>query len=799
MKLKIKNFRGITKNEIELPNKGMVNFSGNSEAGKTSLLESIVWAFYGAEGTKNVTPLDGGKKTEVSVQFKDLNIVRTKTPNSLDVDGHQDDAGQGLIDHKIACVNHFRLGSYVQQKMKNCFLNLKPKEQLEFLDKLAFDVDVEVIKQRLRAKEKEVKVKLEESNIKLQMTRDALVAKEEELQALQEGIVAVKNPADDLKMLQKNISIYEGNISDLNDKIKDLEREKTNPLRKLKSSLPLKEDSILHIIKEKGVQEDNIISNIAVKKEDLKLVAKELASDKEKVLNDIDDIKRKIEAARNYVDIRQLNLKTVVAEKEELPNASDLYSERDSIEKKLRAFGVKKIKAESLSIPYDPELVPVVEEQIKDFKQGIKEADENIQNITNQLNNYEKPLVCPSCKAEVRLVSEGLVQNEEASLDVDSLKETVSNLKKEKASLKERLKKAETYMEFHVSCGHIEDVDEEVCNARLEEIANVLLTFNTIQSKVASAEKDVVDAMDVVKRMEEECKKLKEAIPQLEERAEKTFNRIKADIKNLEESVVALEKQTELRIEVTRKEIQEIKDTLTQANLREIEDIDKEIESAKRTIEEIQSGCIAPIKEEAEHVNSLAKKYEEYTKVMVRIEMCEKDLVTLNKNYEEAHKTNGLLLGVVSKHERLKKLINKAQLDALQSITDSINLSAQSYLDHFFPDCGTSIRILPQKINQDGTASDKVGIEIIHRGIKFKSINDFSGGAENRAILAFQLAISDLVGSPILLLDEPLVGVHEDLRDSIYETIRTVASEKLVIVIEHGAKENLFDYVHNLG
>jgi DNA repair ATPase RecN len=148
MKLKIKNFRGIDKREVEIPSQGMVNFSGESEAGKTSLMESIVWAFYGTDGTKNVTPLDGGKKTNIELSFKDLNIKRTKGPNSLEVNGVLDEAAQGVIDSTVSCVDHFKLGSYVQQKMKNCFLNLTPKAQLDFLDKLAFDVDIDSIKRR---------------------------------------------------------------------------------------------------------------------------------------------------------------------------------------------------------------------------------------------------------------------------------------------------------------------------------------------------------------------------------------------------------------------------------------------------------------------------------------------------------------------------------------------------------------------------------------------------------------------------------------------------------------------------
>jgi ABC-type Mn2+/Zn2+ transport system ATPase subunit len=43
-------------------------------------------------------------------------------------------------------------------------------------------------------------------------------------------------------------------------------------------------------------------------------------------------------------------------------------------------------------------------------------------------------------------------------------------------------------------------------------------------------------------------------------------------------------------------------------------------------------------------------------------------------------------------------------------------------------------------------------------------------------------------------LDEPLTGVHDTLRNDIYELLREVAQNKCVLVIEHDASDHLFDF-----
>jgi DNA repair exonuclease SbcCD ATPase subunit len=145
---------------------------------------------------------------------------------------------------------------------------------------------------------------------------------------------------------------------------------------------------------------------------------------------------------------------------------------------------------------------------------------------------------------------------------------------------------------------------------------------------------------------------------------------------------------------------------------------------------------------------------------------------------------------------RLKNLSDLAATECVASILDSINANAKYYLDLLFPDQGTSIRIMNEKENKtDGKKKAQFSTAIVHRGLEYSSLSELSGGEQSRACLAFQLAISDLYNSPILLLDEPFAGVHPTLRDECLEVLREVGQKKLILMAEHGAPDSSFDSI----
>jgi DNA repair exonuclease SbcCD ATPase subunit len=76
-------------------------------------------------------------------------------------------------------------------------------------------------------------------------------------------------------------------------------------------------------------------------------------------------------------------------------------------------------------------------------------------------------------------------------------------------------------------------------------------------------------------------------------------------------------------------------------------------------------------------------------------------------------------------------------------------------------------------------------------------ISDLSGGEKSRVTLAYNLALAEVFGSPVLMIDEGLNGLQTDLRDDSVQMLKDVSFQKLVLVVQHGIDHGEFDSVIN--
>lgn len=149
---------------------------------------------------------------------------------------------------------------------------------------------------------------------------------------------------------------------------------------------------------------------------------------------------------------------------------------------------------------------------------------------------------------------------------------------------------------------------------------------------------------------------------------------------------------------------------------------------------------------------------------------------------------------------RVKELSDLAAAEAIEGTIADINQNAQNYLTALFPDDGTIVRILNASKNKKGDLKPKLSLDIIHKGQEAgKDINELSGGEQDRVVLAFQLAMSDLYGSPVLFVDEGFAGadVEKTLMLGL-EVLKEISQNKLVVMVQHGVPEGIFDEVIQL-
>lgn len=144
---------------------------------------------------------------------------------------------------------------------------------------------------------------------------------------------------------------------------------------------------------------------------------------------------------------------------------------------------------------------------------------------------------------------------------------------------------------------------------------------------------------------------------------------------------------------------------------------------------------------------------------------------------------------------RLRERSDQAAMMAIEMTLEQINQTAGALISRMFPDDGTSIKLKNITQTKKGDQRPKLSMEIFHKGKMAKKIKSLSGGERSRAYLCFQLALSELYKSPFLMVDEGFAGLPEEQVKECLEVLREASEKKLILVIEHGAPESLFDQV----
>lgn len=171
------------------------------------------------------------------------------------------------------------------------------------------------------------------------------------------------------------------------------------------------------------------------------------------------------------------------------------------------------------------------------------------------------------------------------------------------------------------------------------------------------------------------------------------------------------------------------------------------------------------------------------------------DIKKIDLDTAEYNEKSTASLDRLASAKRLRDLVEFSAMAAIESMIDQINSNSAVFVNRMFEDDGTQITILNNKKTQKGDDRAKLSLDISHKGAKADKLSSLSGGEKARARLAFQLGLSMLYRAPILLADEGFAGLDEENKTKCLEVLREAASDRLILVIEHGAPESFFDIV----
>lgn len=793
MKLILHNFKCWQEKTIDLGDSGITFLNGPSGIGKSSIFDAINFVITG-DG-KNLVSY-GNNSLKVELISKNHHIIRTKRPNRLifkiDDKEYEDDNAQEYINKYYSKL--FPLISYINQNDSDSFLKMSPSEKLDFLESLAF---------------KNISISEKKDNIKNIIKERTLVlnsisSKFESIKEILNNIKPVENPIFPVKC-------NDGQEVEIIEKYKKLSISKPQKLEKINTEI-ISNDKKLNDIKnteEKIIilknELDNLNSNICKLKVDLLKFnySSNEYNELEQKIKSLDITKKHTEKLHKlFEDKNKLNLS------------------KENILKKLTIQDIsfpQETEEETLSIlndlsEYLNDIITIENINSKLVKQKEiltnnkkNRCDYSVEYLENKVNELQKKhelyklskvlLSCPSCKCKLSLINNNLIEYTKDIVDIDpsqELKETCKLLEETRkiddninllcqkiTEYENTIKEITEKYESLQTKDEIQDTKNEYeiylkNNKKLRY--NYQLEIETNTNILKTIEKDICNIEEQEKYYnslilneynETEHNNLKEKLSEI--------NYIKKNYENQNETLQSFEIRHSQLIEQLNKynQILESKDDI-------FENIESLNIQKQKLEDEIKKICVINEKI-AEYVNN-KKEYDNWNIIYNKYKILE------SEETEAKNTLNSINL--------LKEKFLIAESIYLNTFIKKLSDNVQSYINLFFIEEPLTINIKPFK-NSKKDSKPQINIDIGYKGMEC-DITTLSGGERDRLNLAFVLSFSEIMESPILLLDECISSLDYINFNNVLTALKEHYKGEMILLISHQANEGIFDKIINL-
>lgn len=836
MLIKLKNFRchgSDTICEYTFDESGLILLHGASGSGKSTLLKAIIYALYG----KVRKPYSFGAKTcSVTLEFMDMIIFRSSSPNRLIVNGLEDEPAQHFINERIG-MNYveFMLSSYIPQKNNSSLLSMSQSDQIEAIKMLAFKDDT------ANQLHKKAKLMIKQLNDAITISKSKSEFAKNEVDTLSQNLLKIEFPLKlgDSETEQQCIQKYRDRIKTFGTRISELHIEKST-LKKSLSELQSTQEQIDRLIESRDTLKEQMDSQNSV----LSMLKSKLADMPIDIDHSINRLKKYIKCLekRESIETMENSLKTSL--KDEISTRRVKISEIDS--KLWKRNGIEKTK-ESVQLEIGNLTATIksweeynTKKEVYNNVIGILELHdtpdvfdsnaiialqkllvEKVNTITtniealrlkktewaiaqDRLKLEKERIPCPNCNAGLRLQNgvlicmdtEGTEHIRPEEIDYQTLINEANTklwlLESEKKGIQALYSKIETI-------GIIPNLGEEADDA----------WYDSLSKKVKKLNKYVTTHMDLelqrdklqhelntesfgvtVKNLREtlakETCKFKELLQKIDVDASKTRDDLEKELSEFQEL------KTIRSIKVS--EISKLEKTICELEEKSIL-IVKQLVSLNHKLSGINRPALVKKLERIEKkIETATIKQnedmdisEQVDKYLIYIEQIKK-LDEWKTKYENEINELSNLESQLSGFIGLKTLIAKAEVRAENTVIETINEHTRYYLDMFFTEHKMTAII-------ETSPESKFTNLIEYKGNQYTSIGDLSGGEFDRVTLASVCGINNMLNSPILLLDESLASLDSETNTEIISFLKELSENKLILVCSHEAVTGIFDEI----
>ena len=790
LELSLNNFRCWESKSISIPSSGICLINGRSGKGKSTILNSILYAVTGK--LKNITTINK-KTTKVSLKIDNISITRSRGPNRLivDKDGktYDGEQAQSIIDSIFG--SEFANTSYIDQDSINSFVSLSPSDKMEFLEKLLLQqYDIEKIKDNIK--------------IEISKTKTEYTSQESKLNTLESIIKDLSHNQQDELIIEK-VKINKGNYQKHLEKIKSNYDVIDKNTKTVKSKL------------KKLEEEQNTFSKINEKKQKLNILLDDIKSNP--LYNEIENI-TSIENELCGLD----RSKTFYLKNKEYTSLKYRYDELNSKyiqlyeknEKELHDLEKQLSQIPQVSKKRISELERCIEmiEVLNKMEQELNESvdfDSKIQEETllynsskdilskkqQILSEYEKCYTCPSCQKILKINNDRLVLSSfERDIDLKMLKQEIESLKSDIKTIDSNIssiKKQQTiyqqkeqqyndmFDKLDTLRGDI-DCDKDLFQSEINNINDVLKSKEEINKKIQIIKQD-----NLINDIKSELKNISLKLEKqtvLDKSIENHINNDKDYELCVEKMTYISEKLSQIKSLNTRfKNIYCEFETLGEINNKNY----TELISTERDKLETYSCKIDSYKLYIDKLNNwerIEKENDRYFELKNSIDLCS----------ENKQKLSDRLRCLV----KLREHVKNAEQKCISDFISSLNEHASIYIEQFFPDEDIKVELKTiQESKTTGKEKISLNFDLTYRQIH-GDLSYLSGGERDRINLAFTLAFSEIINNRVLLLDECISSLDAETTSIVLENLKEKYKGKLVILVSHQANLGFFDKVINI-